>query len=81
MRYLNEAHEILANAYIDLVNDALKKSKNKPRGSIIKCCECGRCDVTLKKIHSKFYACTDCINKKTVEKAIEKRKKNAGGVK
>lgn len=71
MSCLTEAREILENVYLELATEALKK-KDKPSGTTIRCCECGRCDVTLRKIHSKVYACVDCVNKKTAVEVVKR---------
>lgn len=77
MRYLiNEADEILKSVYLDLVNNA---QKHQIIGNIIRCCDCGRCDKTLKKIDKGVYACTDCITKRygneQIRRIMEARKK------
>jgi hypothetical protein len=66
---------ILQDVYLEMVNEALKKGKDKLPENIIRCCECGRSDKTLRKLHSKVYACTDCINKRAVKKVVDKKEK------
>lgn len=61
-KYSTYAEEIIANAYLELVEEALKNKKKIPEKRI-KCCKCGRCAVTLRKIHKDVYACTDCLDK------------------
>lgn len=60
MRYCTDAERILANAYLSLVEDALK-NPNKFAGKTVRCCRCGRSDVTLRKLHKDVYACPGCI--------------------
>ena len=68
-----DAERILANAYLSLVEDALKNpNKNKLSGSAVKCCKCGRSDVTLRKLHKDVYACPGCIFEKSKVEAIKK---------
>ena len=52
MRNYIDEKEMMARAYLGLVEDALKKS-GKRKDNVLRCCKCGRCDVTLKKLHLK----------------------------
>lgn len=74
MSNLIDPEKILARAYVGIVTDALKKG-DKRTDNIIRCCKCGRCDVTLRKLHDQVYACTDCINKRAAEEVLAERKK------
>ena len=74
MSNLINVRTMLERAYIGLAEDALKKGVRKSDG-VLRCCECGRTDVTLRKLHKDIYACTDCINKRGIEEAKKEAKK------
>lgn len=63
MRNFVDPKGMMARAYLGLVEDALKKGEKRV-GNVLRCCKCGRSNVTLKKLHKEkgIYACTKCIN-------------------
>lgn len=73
-KYLTYAENIIANAYLELAEEALKNKKYIAE-KIVRCCKCGRCNVTLRKIHTDVYACPECISK-SVAKELAKEGKN-----
>lgn len=74
MSNLINVRTMLERAYIGMVEDALKKG-GKRTDNVLRCCKCGRCDVTLKKLHKDVYACTDCINKRAINEAQKEMEK------
>ena len=52
MRNYIDEKEIMARAYLGLAEEALKKGE-KRKDNVMRCCKCGRCDVTLKKLSIK----------------------------
>lgn len=76
---LTYAEKIIADAYLELAEEALRNPKRIPE-KIVRCCKCGRCNVTLRKIHTDVYACSDCIEKgvaRELEKDFKKRNEEA----
>lgn len=73
MKNFIDAKLMLERAYIGMVEDALKKGGKRTDG-VVRCCKCGRYDVTLKKMHKDVYACTDCINKRAIDEAQKEMK-------
>ena len=61
---LREADAYLKNLYLDVVNDILKNNKKSAiKSTTVRCRECGRSGVTLRKCPDGFYICEDCLNK------------------
>lgn len=72
MRNYVDAEEMMARAYLGLAEDALKKNE-KRKDNVLRCCKCGRCNVTLKKLHKEkgLYACTKCINDRAAQETTK----------
>lgn len=73
MSNIIDTRKMLERAYIGLAEEALKKGDKRTDG-IVRCCKCGECNVTLRKIHKNIYACADCINKRGIEEAQKEAK-------
>lgn len=61
---LKAADRILKTAYVDLVNRELKNNKEKGKYESLRCRQCGRSGVTLRKCSDGQYICDDCMKKK-----------------
>ena len=85
-----DARVMMNRAYIGLASEAMKNSKKKNlnKDNAIRCCNCGRSDVTLKKIydrryaraerpfgHEDIYACEACLNERALQEAAKEQKK------
>lgn len=60
MMLLSDYERILKASYLDLVS---KESKKKIKSERIRCCNCGRSNVTLMKHSEGKYICVECKRK------------------
>ena len=63
MMLLHDYERIMKDAYVDLATSAISKNKTVISSETLRCRECGRFGVTLRKCSDGQYICNDCLRK------------------